>query len=55
MGQISSFYYLSYQTMKHFAETLSPTSSFEELLRILCDAFEFAEQPVRHNEDKYNE
>lgn len=41
--------------MKHFAETLSQSSSFEELLRILCDSFEFAEHPVRHNEDKYNE
>lgn len=55
MGQIASFYYLTHQTMKHFAKTLSHSSSYEELLKILCDAYEFAEQPVRHNEDKYNE
>jgi activating signal cointegrator complex subunit 3 len=55
MGQIASYYYLSHQTMKHFATYLNFSSSYEELLRILCDAYEFAEQPVRHNEDKYNE
>jgi activating signal cointegrator complex subunit 3 len=55
MGQIASFYYLTYQTMKHFGDSLSYTASFEELMRILCDAYEFAEQPVRHNEEKYNE
>ncbi len=60
MGQIASFYYLSHQTMKHFQKALTSdlgydSKGFEELLRILCDCYEFAEQPVRHNEEKYNE
>ncbi|CRL02261.1 CLUMA_CG015304, isoform A [Clunio marinus] len=55
MGRISSYYYLSHQSMRHFADTLSYSSSSEDVLRIMCDAYEFAEQPVRHNEDKYNE
>jgi activating signal cointegrator complex subunit 3 len=41
--------------MKHFSQSLRFDSSDEELLRIMCDAYEFSEQPVRHNEDKYNE
>jgi activating signal cointegrator complex subunit 3 len=55
MGRISSYYYLSHQSMRHFADTLSYLSSNEEVLRIMCDAYEFAEEPVRHNEEKYNE
>lgn len=55
MGRISSYYYLSHQSMRHFADTLGYTSSGEDVLRIMCDAYEFAEQPVRHNEEKYNE
>ncbi|KAG5681795.1 hypothetical protein PVAND_011203 [Polypedilum vanderplanki] len=55
MGRISSYYYLSHITMKHFANTLDFTSSDENVLRIMCDSYEFVEQPVRHNEEKYNE
>lgn len=55
MGRISSYYYLSHQSMRHFADTLGYSSSSEDVLRIMCDAYEFVEQPVRHNEDKYNE
>lgn len=55
LGRISSYYYLSHITMKHFAGTLSYMSTGEELLRVMCDAYEFAEEPVRHNEEKYNE
>lgn len=55
MGRISSYYYLSHKTMKHFSRTLGYSSTDENVLRIMCDAYEFAEQPVRHNEDKYNE
>lgn len=54
MGRISSYYYLSYQTMRHFADTLKFNMSFEEVLRAMCEAYEFNEHPVRHNEDKYN-
>ncbi|KAL7033852.1 hypothetical protein ACKWTF_007745 [Chironomus riparius] len=54
-GRISSYYYLSHKTMKHFFNTLNYSSTDENVLRIMCDAYEFVEQPVRHNEDKYNE
>lgn len=55
MGRISSFYYLSHQSMRHFADNLRPDMKWEEILRCMCDAYEFYQQPVRHNEDKYNE
>lgn len=54
-GRISSYYYLSHQSMRHFADNLRPEYGFGDLLRILSDAYEFDQHPVRHNEDKYNE
>lgn len=54
MGRISSYYYLSHQSMRHFADCLSYDMKFEEILRAMADAYEFNQQPVRHNEDKYN-
>uniref|UniRef100_A0A182QHM2 Activating signal cointegrator 1 complex subunit 3 n=1 Tax=Anopheles farauti TaxID=69004 RepID=A0A182QHM2_9DIPT len=54
MGRISSYYYLSHITMRHFADTLRHDMSMEELLRAMADAAEFEEHPVRHNEDLYN-
>uniref|UniRef100_A0A336MI52 CSON001544 protein n=1 Tax=Culicoides sonorensis TaxID=179676 RepID=A0A336MI52_CULSO len=55
MGRISSYYYLSYQSMRHFADNLRETMSFEEVMKCMCDSYEFYQHPVRHNEDKYNE
>lgn len=55
MGRISSYYYLSHQSMRHFADTLNFSTTDENVLRIMCDSYEFVEQPVRHNEEKYNE
>lgn len=54
MGRISSYYYLSHKTMRQFADQLNSTNTFEEVLKIMCDAHEFEEHPVRHNEDNYN-
>ncbi|XP_041762573.1 activating signal cointegrator 1 complex subunit 3 [Anopheles merus] len=54
MGRISSYYYLSHVTMRHFADTLRHDMNMEELLRAMADAAEFEEHPVRHNEDLYN-
>jgi activating signal cointegrator complex subunit 3 len=54
MGRISSYYYLSYKTMRDFADKLSSDNNFEAVLQIMCNAHEFSEHPVRHNEDKYN-
>lgn len=54
MGRISSYYYLSHQSMKHFSDALTFTMKAEEILKAMCDAYEFDQQPVRHNEDVYN-
>lgn len=55
LARIASYYYLSYRTMKHFLDTLKSDMSTIELLLAITDSYEFDEQPVRHNEDKYNE
>lgn len=58
-GKISSHYYLKYTTMKTFKNRLvagyNSEEHFSNLLRIMCDAQEFAELPVRHNEDLLNQ
>ncbi|XP_057196381.1 activating signal cointegrator 1 complex subunit 3 isoform X2 [Triplophysa rosa] len=53
-GRISSYYYLKHQTMRTFKERLKPDLPIQELLGILSDAEEYAELPVRHNEDQLN-
>ncbi|XP_058504063.1 activating signal cointegrator 1 complex subunit 3 [Solea solea] len=53
-GRISSYYYLRHQTIRMFKERLKAELSVEELLSILTDAEEYAELPVRHNEDQLN-
>ncbi|XP_013098280.2 activating signal cointegrator 1 complex subunit 3 [Stomoxys calcitrans] len=55
LGRIASFYYLSYRTMKHFLDDLEPQMSTGDVLLAIADSYEFDQQPVRHNEDKYNE
>ncbi|XP_055607496.1 activating signal cointegrator 1 complex subunit 3 [Uranotaenia lowii] len=54
MGRISSYYYMSHQSMRHFADRLRHDMNFEELLRAMVDAWEFEQHPVRHHEDVYN-
>ncbi|CAH2252491.1 activating signal cointegrator 1 complex subunit 3 isoform X1 [Pelobates cultripes] len=53
-GRIASYYYLKHQTVRMFKERLKPDCSVEDLLSILTDAEEYAELPVRHNEDQMN-
>ncbi|KAG2374583.1 hypothetical protein C9374_010602 [Naegleria lovaniensis] len=53
-GIIASYYYLSYRTASHFNRLIRPDSNINYLLELLCEAKEFAEIPVRHNEDKLN-
>ncbi|EFC37605.1 dead box RNA helicase [Naegleria gruberi] len=53
-GIIASFYYLSYRTASHFNRLIKADSNVNYLLELLCEAKEFAEIPVRHNEDKLN-
>lgn len=54
MGRIASYYYLSHQSMRIFADVLRADMKWEDILRAMCDAYEFDQQPVRHNEDIYN-
>ena len=54
LGRIGSFYYLSHRTMELFSERLSAETSDEELLKLVSDAHEYDEIPVRHNEDNTN-
>ena len=58
LGSISSYYYLKYTTVALFNAELhdvdeGPTE-LPTLLRVLCDASEFDELPVRHNEEHVN-
>ena len=58
LGHIASYYYLQYTTVALFCAELhdvdaGPTE-LPTLLRVLCDASEFDELPVRHNEEHVN-
>ncbi|XP_067458608.1 activating signal cointegrator 1 complex subunit 3 [Thunnus thynnus] len=53
-GRIASYYYLKHQTIRMFKERLRAELPIHELLSILTDAEEYAELPVRHNEDQLN-
>nr|XP_057909252.1 activating signal cointegrator 1 complex subunit 3 isoform X2 [Doryrhamphus excisus] len=53
-GRIGSYYYLKHQTIRLFKERLKAELPIKELLFILTDAEEYAELPVRHNEDQLN-
>lgn len=53
-GRIASYYYLKHQTIGRFKERLRAELPIPELLSILTDAEEYAELPVRHNEDQLN-
>lgn len=55
MGRIASFYYLSYITVGMFETELKESMTIPQYLKIMCDAHEYDELPVRHNEDILNE
>ncbi|KNE71806.1 hypothetical protein AMAG_16111 [Allomyces macrogynus ATCC 38327] len=56
MGAIGSFYYLQYQTLDHFHYSIRTgvVPTHRRLLDTLALAQEYAEIPVRHNEDLLN-
>ncbi len=64
LGRIASYYYLQYRTvglvkgrfqqLLASSHGLSAAELVEPLVKILCDAYEFSELPVRHNEDLLN-
>ncbi|CAG0914937.1 unnamed protein product [Notodromas monacha] len=53
-GRIASLYYLSHKTLALFQDRLRSDCTLEDLLRLLSDVQEYAELPVRHNEDLQN-
>ncbi|MEQ2296175.1 activating signal cointegrator 1 complex subunit, partial [Ameca splendens] len=53
-GRIASYYYLKHETIRKFKEQLRPELPLHDLLSVLTDAEEYAELPVRHNEDQLN-
>ncbi|TPX48749.1 hypothetical protein SeLEV6574_g01875 [Synchytrium endobioticum] len=68
LGRIASYYYLQYRTLDMLKKRLTrdyrvsgreddhdrPDGDFTRLMRILADAPEYEELPVRHNEDNHN-
>ncbi|KAJ9467937.1 DExH-box ATP-dependent RNA helicase DExH14 [Diplonema papillatum] len=54
LGRIASFYYLSHTSVALFDAGLQDHSTVPDVLKLLTSAQEFAELPVRHNEDKLN-
>lgn len=54
LGKICSYYYMSHQTAALFDTEIGPSNSHIALLKLMCEAKEFDELPVRHNEDKLN-
>ncbi|KAI9189074.1 putative steryl acetyl hydrolase mug81 [Blastocladiella emersonii ATCC 22665] len=57
MGEIGSYYYMFYQTLDHFNGSIRAgpgVANPRKLLDILALAQEYAELPVRHNEDLQN-
>jgi antiviral helicase SLH1 len=54
LGKIASYYYLSHKTIRNFCSKIKPTSDTHSILRLLAEAAEYDELPVRHNEDKIN-
>ena len=58
LGRIASYYYLSFRTPFMFYDRINEsnpnTFKLEDAARLLSDAPEFDEMPVRHNEDKLN-
>ena len=49
LGFIASSYYLKHTTVKKFSDRMKPNMEFRELLRLMSDAEEFKETPLRHN------
>ena len=49
-GRIASYYYLCHSTVQHFKNHLCDNMSVEDVLDVLCDATEFDQLPVRHND-----
>lgn len=51
---MASYYYMSHKTMLTFQEKLARNSSIMDLLKTFSESEEYAEFPVRHDEDEIN-
>ncbi|KAK8786608.1 hypothetical protein V5799_023611 [Amblyomma americanum] len=54
LGKISSFYYMSHESIRLLYDQLCVDSSIEIILSVLTQVKEYSELPVRHNEDLIN-
>jgi replicative superfamily II helicase len=54
-GRIASAYYISHLTVRLFATRVENARTVADIASLLADAEEFAELPVRHNEEELNE
>ena len=54
LGKLCSYYYLSHITASVLDVSVQSTTQHAELLRLLSEATEYAELPVRHCEDQLN-
>ncbi|KAK7108639.1 hypothetical protein V1264_016337 [Littorina saxatilis] len=54
LGRISSYYYLNHNTVRMFNDSLKADATIPDLVEVLSNATEFAQLPVRHNEDGLN-
>ncbi|KAL8269770.1 hypothetical protein Esti_006299 [Eimeria stiedai] len=57
LGRIACLYYIAPETAKMLRDRMQPEASplsFVDIVRLLSDVKEFAEMPLRHNEDIHN-
>ncbi|OEH75857.1 u5 small nuclear ribonucleoprotein helicase isoform 1 [Cyclospora cayetanensis] len=57
LGRIACFYYIAPKTSKMLQDKMQPEApylSFVDILRLLTDAEEFSQMPLRHNEEIHN-
>ncbi|KNC80924.1 activating signal cointegrator 1 complex subunit 3 [Sphaeroforma arctica JP610] len=53
-GQIASYYYIAHESVGLMADELTESSTVEDVLDTMTNVEEYAELPVRHNEDLIN-
>ena len=54
LGKIASYYYVSHLTVRMFSQKAEPNATLADIMKLLTDATEYNELPVRHNEDALN-
>lgn len=55
LGNLAAFYYIKHETVHYFNQKLSNSISLPDLLRVIAYSHEYAEVPLRHNEENLNE